>query len=68
MGQIATFIEGLHLSYEDVFSRIPYRQLQLMSVDKLRAEDERDEKGETIKRKVISGKDMLKKMKENGES
>ena len=35
LGQIATFIENLHLSYDDVVYRIPYRNLQIMMKDKL---------------------------------
>jgi hypothetical protein len=34
-GQIATFMEALHLTYEEVFERIPYRNLLLMSRDKM---------------------------------
>ena len=33
-GQIATFIEALHLTYDDVFRRIPFRTLLLMLKDK----------------------------------
>lgn len=36
MGQIATFIDQLHLSYNEVFCIIPYRNLVLMQMDKLR--------------------------------
>lgn len=69
VGQLTTFMEGLHLTYNEVFREIPYRQLQLMSVDKLRpADQERGENGEEIKRKVVSGKEMLKKRKEDGEA
>lgn len=35
LGQIATFMENLHLSYDDVVYRIPYRNLQIMMKDKL---------------------------------
>lgn len=35
-GQIATFMDSLHLTYDEVFDRIPYRNLLLMSKDKLR--------------------------------
>lgn len=35
-GQIATLMENLHLSYEEVVYRIPYRNLLLMQRDKLR--------------------------------
>lgn len=33
-GQIATFVEALHLSYDDVFYKIPFRVLLLMIKDK----------------------------------
>lgn len=36
MGQIATFMDSLHLSYKEVFEEIPYRNLTIMSKDKLR--------------------------------
>lgn len=35
LGQIATFMDGLHLSYTEVFEVIPYRNLQIMQMDKL---------------------------------
>lgn len=35
LGQIATFMENLHLSYDDVVYRIPYRNLLIMNKDKL---------------------------------
>lgn len=35
-GQIATFIDALHLSYDEVVYKIPYRNLLLMQRDKLR--------------------------------
>lgn len=34
LGQMATLIETLHLSYEDVFERIPYRTLLIMQKDR----------------------------------
>lgn len=34
MGQVATFMESLHLSYTEVFEVIPYRQLIIMAKDK----------------------------------
>lgn len=37
MGQIASFIENLHLSYTEVVEQIPYRNLIIMQKDKLRA-------------------------------
>ena len=36
-GQIASFIENLHLSYTEVFEIIPYQNLLMMQKDKLRA-------------------------------
>jgi len=35
LGQIATFMDGLHLSYTEVFEVIPYRNLLMMQKDKL---------------------------------
>lgn len=37
LGQIATFMDSLHLPYCDVVEKIPYRTLLLMQKDKLRA-------------------------------
>lgn len=34
-GQIASFIEGLHLTYREVFEDIPYRNLIMMQKDKI---------------------------------
>lgn len=36
MGQIATFMESLHLTYREVVHEIPYRNLVIMSKDKQR--------------------------------
>lgn len=35
LGQIATFMESLHLSYDEVVNQIPYRNLVIMQKDKL---------------------------------
>lgn len=35
-GQIATFMENLHLSYHEVMEVIPYQNLLMMQKDKLR--------------------------------
>ena len=35
LGQIASFIENLHLSYDEVVNQIPYRNLVIMQKDKL---------------------------------
>lgn len=37
LGQIASFIENLHLSYKEVVNDIPYRNLVIMQKDKLHA-------------------------------
>jgi len=36
LGQIATFMDTLHLSYREVVYEIPYRNLVIMSKDKQR--------------------------------
>lgn len=36
LGQIATFIDSLHLTYDEVVNKIPYRTLLIMSKDKIR--------------------------------
>lgn len=36
MGQIASFMENLHLTYKEVLEEIPYRNLVIMQKDKLR--------------------------------
>lgn len=35
MGQIASFMENLHLTYDEVVDKIPYRNLVIMQKDKL---------------------------------
>lgn len=52
MGQVATFMESLHLTYSEVMDVIPYRNLLLMQKDKAHVVYG------TIVRKV-SAKDML---------
>lgn len=51
LGQIASFMEELHLSYKEVFEVIPYRNLIIMQKDKLH-----EVHGELIQRS--SGKEM----------
>ena len=36
MGQIASFMENLHLTYKEVLEEIPYRNLVIMQKDKQR--------------------------------
>lgn len=56
LGQIATFIEDLHLSYDEVVNKIPYRNLLIMKKDKMRLAT-----GDVVKK--IKGKDFAKKRK-----
>ena len=37
LGQIASFMDSLHLSYDEVVCKIPYRNLIIMQKDKLHA-------------------------------
>ena len=39
LGQVATFIETLHLTYDEVWEKIPYRNLLLMTKDKMHTAD-----------------------------
>ena len=34
LGQIATFMENLHLTYDEVLDKIPYRNMLMMARDK----------------------------------
>lgn len=54
MGQVASFMENLHLTYKEVFEVIPYQNLIIMQKDKLHVVY-----GEKIEE--VSGKDMLAK-------
>lgn len=54
LGQIASFIETLHLSYDEIVYKIPYRNLIIMQRDKLHVVY-----GEKVKK--ASGKDMVKR-------
>lgn len=63
LGQIATFVESLHLTYDEVVNKIPYRNLLLMSRDKMRVatgkvyrEMTEAEEREFIKSKIASNK------------
>lgn len=56
MGQVATFMESLHLSYPEVMDVIPYRNLLLMQKDKVHIVY-----GTIVKR--VSAKDKLAAMK-----
>jgi hypothetical protein len=58
LGQIASFIENLHLSYEEVVYEIPYRNLVLMQRDKLHTVT-----GTKVNK--VSGKDMASRRRRN---
>lgn len=57
LGQIASFIETLHLSYDEILYKIPYRNLVVMQKDKLHAVYNR------TKVQRVTGKDMVKRKK-----
>lgn len=57
MGQIASFMSDLHLSYREVYEELPYLLLLLMMADKPRV-DYGD--GEDVVVKNMSGRDMIK--------
>lgn len=56
LGQIASFMESIHLSYKEVFEIIPYRNLVIMQKDKLH-----EVHGEIIKK--TSGKELAARRK-----
>ena len=56
LGQIASFMENLHLLYREVAYEIPYRNLVLMQRDKLHT---------VTGTKVIKGKDMASHRRRN---
>lgn len=57
-GRIATFIEVLHLTYDEILDRIPYRLLLLMQRDKQHVAT-----GSVVKR--TTGKDMAARRRRN---
>ncbi|MBO5594416.1 MAG: hypothetical protein J5931_07410 [Prevotella sp.] len=57
-GQIATYVDSLHLSYEEVVYKIPLRVLQLMMRDK-----QHETVGTVVRR--TSGRDMAARRKRN---
>lgn len=58
LGQIASFIENLHLSYKEVVYEIPYRNLVIMQKDKLHTVT-----GEVMKE--VSEEEFFKNRKRN---
>ena len=57
LGQIASFMENLNLTYNEVVEKIPYRNLVIMQRDKQHVAS-----GEKVKR--ISGKDLAARRKD----
>ena len=58
LGQIASFMEALCLSYDEVVYKIPYRNLLIMQKDKIHP-------CTGIKVNKISGKDMAARRRQN---
>lgn len=54
-GQIASFLDTLHLSYDEIVNKIPYSVLIVMQRDKL----ETVEKGEV--KEEVPGREMMKR-------
>lgn len=59
LGQIATFMDALHLSYNEVVNVIPYRNLIIMQKDKLHV-------CYGTKVHKTSGREMAAKRRKNG--
>ena len=60
LGQVATFMESLGLSYEDVVYKIPYRNLLIMQKDILHS----------VSSDLIverTGRDLLKRKEKEGD-
>lgn len=60
LGQVATFMENLHLTYNEAYREIPFRNLLVMQKDKLHTVT-----GTKIKK--ISGKEMASRRMKKGE-
>lgn len=60
-GQVATFIDTLHLTYEEVWEKIPYRNLLLMTKDKMHTAD-----AENIITKTSGKEAMQRRMNQQG--
>ena len=56
LGQIPTFMENLHLSYDEVVNVIPYRNLLIMQKDKLHVAS-----GEIVRK--TTGKELASRRK-----
>lgn len=55
LGQVATFMEALHLTYDEVWDKIPYRNMLVMTKDKMHSADKDDVITKT------SGKEAMKR-------
>lgn len=58
VGQVATFVEQLHVSYKEATSELSFPLLLLMSVDKMRIDHGNGEAEPEVK--TISGKELMK--------
>lgn len=58
LGQIASFVEALNLSYDEVVYKIPYRNLLIMQKDKIHL-------CTGIKISKTTGKDMASRRRRN---
>jgi hypothetical protein len=58
LGQVASFMENLHLSYQEVIYEIPYRNLVIMQRDKLHSVT-----GTKVTK--VNGKDMASRRRRN---
>ena len=58
LGQIATFMDTLHISYDEAVNIIPYRNILIMLKDKMR-----EASGDIVHR--VSGKEMAGRRNKN---
>jgi hypothetical protein len=58
LGRIATFMDNLHISYDEAVNIIPYRNMVIMSKDKMH-----EASGDIVHR--VSGKEMAGRRNKN---
>lgn len=58
VGQVATFVEQLHVSYKEATAELSFPLLLLMSVDKMRIDHGNEEAEPEVK--TVSGKELMK--------
>lgn len=56
LGQVASFMENLHLSYKEVVEVIPYRNLIIMQKDKLHTVSSEDVMQEVSEEEFLRNK------------